>query len=230
MKKIISFVLAAGRGTRLGGAKALLLWPFESAGAPIRPFSPRAQSKEPTREIPLAIAHARTRLAAESERVLIVVRAPILRALLPFVEPGIELLTSSAPDELGPAGSIATAVPHIHGAEAVLVVPVDTPPIAATTTRQLIDRLGAPNQSAPQTLAVRPRFGGRAGHPVLLRAEALAVYKNNSAPPSLRDHLRSLGPACIDTDIDDPMVLRDLNTPEDYLGLWAKKPRFLSSA
>lgn len=228
MNKVISIVLAAGRGARLGGAKALLLWPFTSSNAPVRPFTQRAQKAEAPSELPLAIAHARTRLASESERVLIVMRPQMLRALLPFVAPGIELLSSSAPDELGSAGSIAVAAQNLQDAKAAFIVPVDTPPTAPSTTQKLLAALLADTDEPPKILAARPRFGGRAGHPVLLRAQALSAYRNTASPPILRDHLRALGPACADIDTDDPMVLRNLNTPEDYMSLWAKKPRFLS--
>lgn len=228
MKNIISIVLAAGRGTRLGGAKALLLWPFANAGAPIQPFTQRKQDKEARSELPLAIAHARTRLGAESERVLIVIRSPMFRALLPYVSPGIELISSSAPDELGAAGSIAAAVQNLGQAKAAFIVPVDTPPTSPKTTQKLLAALDADTADPPQLLAVRPRCSGRPGHPILLRAQALNPYKNQASPPILRDHLRALGTACADIDTDDPLVLRNLNTPEDFMSLWAKKPRFLS--
>src|SRR5262245_22162403 len=64
---VITVVLAAGKGERLGGPKALLAWPSPD----------RAGSDHP-----LAIAHADARLAAESERVLIVTRRVYMRSLL----------------------------------------------------------------------------------------------------------------------------------------------------
>ncbi|NUQ79788.1 MAG: hypothetical protein HUU21_40310, partial [Polyangiaceae bacterium] len=72
----------------------------------------------------------------------------------------------------------------------------------------------------------RPRAGGRAGHPVLVRAEALEPYRSPS-PPVLRDHLRSLGPRCVEVDVDDPAVRLDLNTPADVMGLLGSPPRFV---
>ncbi|MCK6590007.1 MAG: nucleotidyltransferase family protein [Polyangiaceae bacterium] len=213
MSRVTTILLAAGGGTRLGGPKALLLWPAGKG-----PESPRAGK----RELPLAIAHAEARLAAESERVLVVARGPVIRALLGYVQPNLDLIVSDAPDDLGPAGSIAVAVKRLGDAPLALITPVDTPPARPETTARLLARMGEPD--AP--LAVRPRAGGRAGHPVLVRAEALEPYRSPS-PPVLRDHLRSLGPRCVEVDVDDPAVRLDLNTPADVMGLLGSPPRFV---
>ena len=79
----------------------------------------------------------------------------------------------------------------------------------------------------PATLAVRPRYDRRAGHPVVLRPAALEVYAGKTPPP-LREHLRTLGAACADVDVDDSAVLVDLDTPAQ-VGAWLRgPPRFLS--
>lgn len=191
----VAIVLAAGKGARLGGPKALLRW---AAGGKPRP---------------LAIAHAEARLAAESQRVLIVTRKPVVQVLLPFVVPGVDLLVSSASDDLGPAGSIATAAARLGPADRALVIPVDTLPAKATTVASLLARLGT-GGAAP--LAVRPRHGGRGGHPVALQGAALERYRQPNPPP-LRDHLQALGEACVDEEVDDPDVLVDFDTPAEAM-------------
>ncbi|WP_437731082.1 nucleotidyltransferase family protein [Sorangium sp. So ce1335] len=215
MNKVITIVLAAGTGKRLGGPKALLAWPAATKGGAERP---------------LALAHAEARLAAESARVLVVVRSSVFHALLAHVRPGIDLVAWTAPDDLGPAGSLAVAAPRIGDAEAVIVTPVDVPPASAVTVARLLARLdagvpGAP--SAPPPLAVRPRHLGRGGHPVVLRAEALQRYLEPDPPP-LREHLRALGERCVDEEVDDPGVLHDLNVPVDVLRVLGGPPRFLA--
>src|SRR4029079_10794616 len=109
--------------------------------------------------------------------------------------PGIDLLSSDMAEELGPAGSIAVGVQRVGDAPFVLITPVDAPPARPDTTARLLERLQI---GEPPPLAVRPRYGGRLGHPVLLRAEALAPYKHKmgAAPPPLRDLLRGLGARC----------------------------------
>jgi CTP:molybdopterin cytidylyltransferase MocA len=205
---VVTVVLAAGSGQRMGGPKALLAWPSRQPGQP---------------ELPLAIAHAEARLAAESRLVMVVTRPAVVRSLLMHVRPGVDLLASTAADELGPAGSLAFAASRLSEARAVVITPVDTPPARAETVQALLARLLAD----PATLAVRPRYDRRAGHPVVVRPAALEVYRDASAPPPLRDHLRSLGPACVDLDIEDSAVLVDLDTAAQ-VGAWLRAvPRFL---
>jgi len=207
---VTAIVLAAGRGVRLGGPKALLAWPAESG-----------------RLIPLAAAHAARRLAAESDRVLVVTRADIAAALRRHA-PGLraELVISSAPDEAGPAGSIQAAVHHLGavpgtpgGAAAdplVLLTPVDCPPAKPATVQALLDAIGV----RPELVAARPQHGPRRGHPVLLRLTALAPYGAGDPPP-LRDRLRELGDQVADVAVADPAVLLDVNRPAD-LAAWAE--------
>jgi molybdenum cofactor cytidylyltransferase len=200
---VVTVVLAAGAGNRLGGPKALMLWP--AAGG----------------DRPLAIAHVEERLAAESERVLVVIRKPLFVPLLPFLHPGVDFLVSDAPDDLGPAGSLAAAVPKLGDAALVLVTPVDTVPARADTVARLVDRL----RHDASVVAARPVYQGRPGHPVLLRRATLDRYTQPSPPP-LRDHLRGLGAACAGVEVADPAVLIDLNTPADVMGAIKRPPRF----
>jgi CTP:molybdopterin cytidylyltransferase MocA len=205
VKGVVTVLLAAGTGKRLGGPKALLAWPWEKG-----------------REVPLAVAHAETRLAAESERVLVVTRRPMMTALLAYVRPGIDLLASDADEALGAAGSLAYAAARLGDADVALIVPVDTPPAKAETTARILARLAAD----PALLAARPSYHGRAAHPAALRRAALARYKE-SHPPPLRDHLKALGAACAHVEVNDPQVLVDLNTPADVMGVLRAMPRFL---
>jgi CTP:molybdopterin cytidylyltransferase MocA len=199
-----TIVLAAGAGKRLGGPKALLIWPTDGG-----------------KERPIAVAHAEARLAAESAHVLVVTRKPMVTTLLAYVRPGIDLLVSDAPDELGPAGSLAAAVPRLGAATTVIVTPVDAPPAKPDTVSRLLKALDAD----PALVAARPIFHGRAGHPVALRRAALDRYSQPNPPP-LRDHLRALGAACASVDVTDPTVLIDLNTPADVMGTLRQLPRF----
>lgn len=205
MKGVITAVLAAGLGKRLGGPKALLAWPTATG-----------------KEAPLAVAHAEARLAAESERVLVVTRKAMMKPLLRHVRPGLDLLASDAAEELGAAGSLAFAAPRLGDADIVIVTPVDSPPAKAETVLRLVEALRA----TPDLRAARPVYKGRAGHPVALRREVLARYAEPSPPP-LRDHLRSLGAALGDVEVNDAMVLVDLDKPADVMGLLRTLPRFI---
>jgi molybdenum cofactor cytidylyltransferase len=207
MKGVVTVVLAAGTGKRLGGPKALLAWPSLEKGK---------------KDVPLAVAHAEARLAAESERVLVVTRKPMMKPLLRHAMPGLDLLASDAADELGPAGSIASAYGKLGDAEIVVVSPVDTPPAKGDTVAKLVGALVAD----PSKLAARPIKRGRSGHPVVLRRAALERYAA-PAPPPLRDHLRPLGDAVIGVDVEDASVLVDMNTTADVIGVLRALPRFV---
>jgi molybdenum cofactor cytidylyltransferase len=114
---VVTVVLAAGRGERLGGPKALLLWPGER---------------------PLALEHVLAR--SECERVLVVVREAVARVLR--LPPPGELVVSHEEDDLGPAGSLAAAAACVAEDAVVLVTPVDCPPVSTAVTRRLLEALG----------------------------------------------------------------------------------------
>lgn len=204
MNRLLSIVLAAGDGKRLGGPKALLAWPSPSG-----------------KDRPLSIAHAEERLAAESAEVLIVTRKTMIPALLGYVRPGIHLLSSDAAADLGPAGSLAFAVSRLPAGDLILVTPVDTQPARAETVRAMVACLDAD----PRLLAARPSYHGRGGHPVILRRAALDAYK--TAAPPLRDHLAALGDAVAVVEVSDPTIVLDLDTPADVMGVLRALPRFL---
>jgi CTP:molybdopterin cytidylyltransferase MocA len=215
MTRVITVVLAAGKGQRLGGPKALLIWPGAAKGLPDRP---------------LAIAHAEARLAAESRTVLVIARGAVIPALLGYVRPGIDLVSSEAADDLGAAGSLSVAAARVGDVEAVVVTPVDVPPARADTVARLLERLQlgrTPDAPGPPPLAVRPVHRGRGGHPVVLRAEALQRYLQPDPPP-LRDYLKSLGEQCVDEVVEDATVLLDLNVPVDVIRLLGGPPRFMT--
>ncbi|MEO7328724.1 MAG: NTP transferase domain-containing protein [Minicystis sp.] len=224
MSQIITIVVAAGAGKRIGGPKALLAWPSTLPDEIAPPRRPEQRPGAPVKDRPLAIAHAEMRLAAESKHVLIVTRGAFIPALFGYVRPGIDLLASDAADDLGAAGSLAFAVSRLPRADRIIVTPVDTVPARAATVAHLLLRLA----DEPKLLAVRPVYHGRAGHPVVLRPEALEPYRGEKPPP-LRDHLRALGDLCADQDVNDPTILIDLDTPTDVMGVLHKLPRFLSS-
>jgi molybdenum cofactor cytidylyltransferase len=209
LSRVITIVLAAGKGDRIGGPKALLIWPPAAPGSAERPLS---------------IAHAEARLAAESAQAILVIRKTYMPALLGYVRPGIDLVVSTAADDLGPAGSLACAAPRL-GADvgAVVVVPVDTVPARKETVAILVTRLDAD----ASLLAVRPSYQGRGGHPVVLRPEALARYLDPQPPP-LRDHLTTLGARVASVDVEDPSIHIDLNKPVDVIGVLKELPRFFT--
>ena len=150
--RVVCVILAAGQGTRMGGPKALLAWPCPDGAA-----------------LPLALVHAGARLGVDCESVVIVTRPKVATILASYqLDEACHIVSSAAPDEQGPAGSLAAAVPHLDASEprlaavdAILISPVDCLPAAPKVVAALRAMLTAGGQ---RTLAVRPRHGGRGGH------------------------------------------------------------------
>ena len=109
---VSAVVLAAGRGVRMGGPKALLLVSGE----------------------PLVLLQAR-RLAGVAARVVVMLPPGLDAGHLPWPA-GVTTVTSSAPD---PAGSLALGVAQVTDAtELVIVALVDALPVAPSTLEALI--------------------------------------------------------------------------------------------
>ena len=116
----------------------------------------------------------------------------------------------------GPIGSIRTGIRLLtnHPTDGVLVWPVDRPHVTTATVAALID--GFRSEGQPIVL---PVHAGRRGHPVLFgRAvfdELLAVPPGEGA----RSVVRADPGRVFTVPVNDPAVLEDFNTPEEYRDL-----------
>ncbi|HEY4118271.1 MAG TPA: hypothetical protein VGM56_10460 [Byssovorax sp.] len=230
-RRATSIILGAGRGSRLGGPKSLLAWPRSGApaigtGRKVVPGSARAHDDAHVDEIPLAIAHAEARLAAESDRAVVVVRRGHAQKLLAWVAPGIDLLVSDADDALGAAGSLGVAAHRLADELApdsiIVITPVDALPALAATVGALVDEI----DRDAGLVAAKPMHGGRGGHPIAARASLLALFRDPK-PPTLREALAAFSDQVAEVDVTDARVLGDLDTPADVARYLASAPRFL---
>ncbi len=185
---VVGVVLAAGRGTRLGGPKALLA---------------------DRRGTPLAAAHVQA--WSFLDRVAVVTRVDIADALRRY-DPQLSrhLLISTAADELGPAGSLRAAALQMPEDRVWMVTPVDCPPSCRATTEALLQAL----RDDPSAAASRPRFDGRGGHPVALRHQLWRTYQHAARP--LRDVLREWSDNVVEVPVNDPSIRVDIDTVEDW--------------
>jgi molybdenum cofactor cytidylyltransferase len=121
------------------------------------------------------------------------------------------LLVNPAP-ERGQLGSLRIALEALPAAtELVLFTPVDAAGVQTTTIRTL---LGAWSSARPPLAA--PRFAGRGGHPVAVAAELISEFLALPAEGAARDVTRRYRAQTLFVDVDDPGVLRDLDTPGQY--------------
>lgn len=96
-------------------------------------------------------------------------------------------------------------------ADAAVVIPVDHPliePVTVTAVIETFEDCGAP--------VVRVSYEGRHGHPVLFAATVFDELLSDELPDGARTVVRSHAHDLIDVEVDDPGVLVDIDTPEDY--------------
>jgi nicotine blue oxidoreductase len=98
---------------------------------------------------------------------------------------------------------------------AVVVTPVDSPDPPANIVERLIVAItdGAP-------IAI-PTFGGRRGHPLAIAGRLVPELMEGDLPEGLRTIIRRHERDLAEVSTDDPGVLLDVDTPEDYRQLVA---------
>lgn len=185
-------VLAAGRSERMGNPKALL----DFRG---RPFV-------------VAVLEA---LEALDFKHRVVVLGPDAPRVRPVLAPHAALVVENHDPDSGPIGSLRAALVALEPVRptALLAWPVDIPHVRIGTIERLQEaheRTGGP--------AVVPTFGGRRGHPVIWDA---SVFQELATSPAAtregaRAVLRRLGEHVVAVAVDDPAVLDDIDTPQDY--------------
>ena len=111
----------------------------------------------------------------------------------------------------GQLSSLVTGLDAIDGprAAAVLVTLVDVPLVEVATVRALLTR--APHSAAP---IVRATYRGRHGHPVIFKRELFDALRR--ADPEIGAKAVFRAHAIEDVDVDDPGVVQDVDTPDDY--------------
>ena len=91
--------------------------------------------------------------------------------------------------------------------ERVLVTPADIPLAKLETVERLL---------AAEGDFIRPRFGERTGHPVVLLAELIPFLLRYDGPGGLKGAVNQSGCVVRNVDVDDPGVLMDNDTPDDF--------------
>lgn len=93
--------------------------------------------------------------------------------------------------------------------DAVVVLPVDHPRVATSAVRALLDAW----RRDPAAI-VRPVHDGRPGHPTVFPRPSWSSLRAPSLPEGARSILG--GERVVDVVVDDPGVLVDIDTPDDY--------------
>jgi molybdenum cofactor cytidylyltransferase len=207
-ENICGVILAAGFSTRMGRDKALLPWPPPAEGA----------------------AAVNTFLGAwidllqyETELVIVVAGRNAAQ-LAPIVYGHAGFLVENPLPERGQFSSIQVALQDVlnRGRDAAMFTPVDRPPVAPRTIRQLKHEFLA---SGVDTWAVVPQIlrGDEMvhGHPIVAGRAMIGAFLEAPAESTARQvqqryqlHIRYVS-------VDDHRIAMNIDTPEDYQRLRA---------
>jgi molybdenum cofactor cytidylyltransferase len=184
-------ILAAGEGRRAGGCKPLM----DLGGIPV---------------VDRVIAAA----TAACPRIVVVggCRFEALRDHLAERHPAVEVVRNGDWAR-GMFSSVRRGLAAVDAP--AFVHPADVPGVGPG----VFSALALAYEAGPCAV-LRPTFGGRRGHPVLLGPGAVTAVLAAGADSNLREVLAPLPGR--DVAVDDPLVLRDFDTPEDLDSLRAE--------
>lgn len=109
-------------------------------------------------------------------------------------------------------GLQAICAKYLPDCDGILLSPGDIPFIHPDTIRDV--------SNCPAPMA-RPFYNGRHGHPVLLRKDVLPKILSYRGDCGLRGAMEAAGGEIADVPVDDPWMLLDADTPEDFQKLLA---------
>lgn len=95
--------------------------------------------------------------------------------------------------------------------------PADQPGLPAAAIRKLQGEF----ERQPSASAAVPTYGGRRGHPAILRWDQTAAIQSLPPDVGINRYFRELGPRLLEVPLADEGILTDLDTPEDYQRLQA---------
>lgn len=190
---IPAIVLAAGRSSRMGRAKATL--PLGDGDT----FLTRI---------------VRTFRDAGVDDVIVVVGHDADAIAASFAASGLAArFVVNRQYDRGQLSSLVAGLAAIDrpGVAAVLVTLVDVPLVSAATVRAVIDRYRA----APLPI-VRPTSGSRHGHPLLIDRSLFDALRAADPEEGAKPVVRAYASAAGDVEIGDEGAFTDIDTDEDY--------------
>ena len=192
---LYAVVLAAGQGSRFGGAKLLEPW----QGAPLLHGALAAAFAAPARTVTVVTGAHAERVAASA------------RAFAEARPDGERLRLVHAPDHAeGLSASLRTAAGSLPGdAGGMLLFLGDMPGVPPAIGQRLADAL------ATGALAAAPSHDGRRGHPVAIARALFPQLLTLRGDRGAARMLAGLADGLILIETSDPGVLYDVDTPED---------------
>jgi molybdenum cofactor cytidylyltransferase len=189
--QVCGLLLAAGRATRFGSDKLLAPLPAATLDVPAGTPLGEAAARHLAQVLPTSVAIVRP-------------DAPALRAL--FAQTGLRVVECAHAED-GMGASLACGVTATNDADAWVVALADMPWIAPATFRRVVHAL----QHGADIVA--PVYRGARGHPVGFARRHVAALATLTGDAGARDLLRAEADAVTLIDVDDPGIVRDVDTP-----------------
>jgi CTP:molybdopterin cytidylyltransferase MocA len=121
--------------------------------------------------------------------------------------PDLKLVVNDRPSD-GMLSSVRLGLAELLPVGGALIVPVDHPLVRSETYAALVARFGR----EPDTV-IKPAFGGRSGHPILVPQILFATIRGTGGGGSLREVIESSGVSQVRLPCDDAGILANINTP-----------------
>jgi molybdenum cofactor cytidylyltransferase len=198
-------ILAAGESTRMGTDKALLPWP------PATPGTPTSASQT-------FLSAAILALRPFTHEVIVVAGRNADNIAAVVYAGGASLVQNPAP-ERGQFSSLQVGLHELLARDynAAMIMPVDRPPLSATTLEQL--RSSFELALSLGQWGVAPENDGEHGHPLLAGRELIEAFLRASPTSNAREVKRMHAQYIRYVAVDDPLVSANVNTPEEYAAL-----------
>lgn len=123
--------------------------------------------------------------------------------------PDADLIINPEPEK-GMITSVYTGLNKAKGFDGILIVPVDHPLISAETYRHLCGFF----RDNPDKI-IKPAYRGKTGHPVIMPYGIKELITGDDTEGGLNTILKNSEFEIIYTEVDDPAILKNINTAED---------------
>ena len=188
----------------MGRDKALLPWPPASSG------------------IGDTFLTAGVRLLAPYVDMVLVVAGNNQDAIAPVVYANGAFLIINPDPARGQFSSLQTGLQEVlnRGRDAALVTLVDRPPVRPETLQRLLTSFDQALLS--RKWAIIPEFQGKHGHPIAVGREMIEAFLKAPSSSNARDVEHANATRIGYVAVDDPYVIANVDTPEQYSALAAQ--------
>jgi molybdenum cofactor cytidylyltransferase len=184
-------ILAAGASSRMGRDKALLPWRDGTF------LSAAIRALQPVTELVIVVAGAN------------------VASLSPIANAHAAFLALNPNPQQGQFSSLQVGLQDVlnHGRDAAIVTLVDRPAAEVETIEQIKAAFLASNE---RIWAVVPEFSGKHGHPFIIGREMIEAFLRAPVHSTARDVEHANQQHIHYLPVNDPLVIANVDTPEDF--------------